>query len=289
MKNGRLLLVRPTSYALRSFLVTFLLFHPVSSQRVFWKFLHSMKANKTYVDSGDSLELSMRLDKLWPLRAKNLLNARARQLNSCIGGGLRDTSAVSGLELTRLLYSAVRPGGSFLLDTAWWALVRCRGSTIACRLLGTGTLVIIILASCCGQLGPIGGHAGWVYCAWVVLTSRPGCDIDGLASIIEPRMKHHLSWLFWTVTSRLVFVHFLFLKFFRFYSKLLVLFLLNQVLFKFWKLVISFRKTADSIIVSNGELSIFSIWQLKEVFFMLYDVWKRLILGKAMKRAFTCL
>ena len=73
---------------------------------------------KTYVDSGDSLKLSMCLDKLWPLRAENLLNACARQFNSRIGGSLRDASAVGGLELTRLLNSAVWPGGSFLLHTA---------------------------------------------------------------------------------------------------------------------------------------------------------------------------
>ena len=243
---------------------------------------------KTYVDSGDSLKLSMCLDKLWPLRAENLLNARARQFNSRIGGSLRDASAVGGLELTRLLNSAVRPGGSFLLHTARRTLVCCGGSTIACRLLRTGTLVII-LACCCGQLGPISGHAGWIYCAWVVLTSRPGCDIDGLAPIVEPRMKHHLSWLFWTVTSRLVFVHVLFLKFSRFYSKLLVFLLLNQVLFEFMKLVISFSKTSDSIIVSNVELSNFFDMAVKRGLFMLYDVWKRLILVEEMKRAFTCL
>ena len=67
----------------------------------------------TYVDSGNTLELPMSLNKLGPFRTEHLLNARPRQFNN---RGLRGASA--SLKLTRLLYSTARTRRAFLLGSA---------------------------------------------------------------------------------------------------------------------------------------------------------------------------
>mgnify|MGYP007058517915 CR=1 FL=1 len=158
----------------------------------------------TYVDCGDSFEFSVLLYESWSLRLKGLLNTGARQFKRRTVCCRRcATIVVTALELPSLLKATI-----WTITSAFRLIVRAlvrsgHSAVVIIWLLGTGCRLIFILVL--GELGAICCHTCGIDGAWVILSPLSG-NVYSLTSIIEPWVKHHLSWFFRAVASGLVLV-----------------------------------------------------------------------------------